>query len=321
MSSGNRGFKLGQALSAVADEDAPDSPRTEDQLAARIGRNFVDRILERASEGALGAAAPPDPTQQVEGLKGIVQAAGDLKKLFADGDGDDETERFLDKLPKRMRRRFLRMLDGDDDEEPRGRRGGGDDSLTLKMLDKFDSMMERLDKGQRDAIRELKSEMKGKGGAESSWEEEARKALLGRLNSNPLAEYMQMREHFREELGREHTDVDTYLLRRREDREDRKLDAELEQARDQGQYRRDIMDVAQSLIEDRKKGAPPAARAPRSDRLRRPPLNEIQCGHCGYEFLVKDDPRRVAGGSPFCPSCGERAGLEAEPDLAAADAE
>lgn len=308
----NRGFKLGAALQAVADEDTPTSPRNEDQLATKIGRNFVDRILERASEGVIGGGAPADPTQQVEGLQGIVKAAGDLKKLFADGDGDGEEDAFLAKLPTRLRRRFLRMLDGEDDE-PRGRRAGGDDGVMLKLFDKLVDMQKESRAETREMLKELRAELKGgRSGGDSRWDEEARKALLGRLNANPLAEYMQMREHFREELGREHTDVDTYLLRRREDREDRRVDAELRQAEEATAYKRDLMGVAEALIDDRRQGAQPTQRAPRAERLKRPALNEITCGHCGYEFLVKDDPRTL--GAAYCPKCGQQAIAEDEPD-------
>jgi HEPN domain-containing protein len=307
-----RGFKVGESLSAVAGDAV--SPRSESALAEKVGRAFITNLLDQAATRLADGAAGKSESMSVSDLGGLVDALKKLKEIGDDKDGDDDDEEeLLRRLPKRLRRK-LRMLE-DDDDAPRERRDNSADFM-LKLIDRLDAMMERMDKNQRESIRELRSELKGKDSDEDSfWSKQAREILLQRLQSNPVQEYMSMREHFRQELGDVATqDTEGFIARERVRLERERVMSELERAKRDSDDRRAFIEALPSILHRNGNGAgPPSPRG----------LHRITCGACGHEWLTSDDPRKLE--TVVCPKCRQEtrlgpAGEEKEPPAPAAPA-
>jgi len=289
-----RGFKVGESLSAVANDAT--SPRSESALAEKVGRAFITNLLDQAATRLADGAAGKATGVSVNDLGGLVDALKKLKEIGDDRDADDDDEEWMRRLPKRLRRK-LRMLEDDDDDAPRERRDNSGEFM-LKLIDRLDAMMERMDKNQKEAIRELRSELKAKDSDEGSfWSKQAREILLQRLQSNPVQEYMSMREHFRQELGDLATqDTESFIARERVRLERERVMSELERARRDSEDRRAFIDALPSILH-RNGSGPPAPRG----------LHRITCGACGHEWLTSDDPRKME--TVVCPKCHQETRL------------
>lgn len=311
-----RGYKVGEALKAVAGEDGAAKPGESDSaLAERIGRNFITALLDKVStQAATGTVGgPPDPMDQADRMVGLIQKVRGL-----DGDEDDDDD-IMAKLPKRVRRALRRLEDLDDDPAPRSRRGSDDAGLFKAVVDMQKTMMEAVrDLGDRFAdaldktnertdklVRELRDDGHGRGGRTAWVEEQMQTLLQQQLTRDPVKEYMQAREHFRQELGGGDSSIQAYLARERVGIERMRTQAEIDR---EGQR----LGLQQQFVENMPMifgGGGNRGQGAGGGR----PLYRMVCGACRQESITDVNPATMQ--KYTCPKCGQVTDVPHEPGL------
>jgi DNA-directed RNA polymerase subunit RPC12/RpoP len=263
-----------------------------DSYAERIGKTFLDKILERAADGVFGGGGP------------------------AGGDALDSLSKTLDVVGK-AREAFgidRRRRDDDDDDEPRRSRGSDDLILRLvvSVVDKFTTGMQSVADKFSEAMKDSNSKFERlleklggeegtkKKGGDSKLEEMAWNLLQQQLQRNPTAEIaaaVEVVKSLRENLGLgglgEDTDkdIDMFLARERMRIENKRVDAEIEDMRENREMRSSFFAALPQILRRRRSGS----------GSEESPLYRYTCDACKHEWLSSQRPR--AGDTITCPSC------------------
>jgi len=262
-------------------------------LEERIGKAFVRNLLDGIAKQAAAGAVPGATAGTMDQASQAVELVGRLRNMDRDDDGRRNGGRAA-AIPIVLRKIMRRLEDRDSP-----RRGRGDDGGTKamgdfmgRMLDLVDKMDERQAKRMDELRREMREQREDHPKQDDFWGEQAKAALMSKLQANPLQEYAQMREHFRSELGADggNADADLFLARERVAIERLRATAEISREDRALEQRQGFIDNVLPVLGKRK-----------GDRADQAPVYQLVCGACQHKWLVDTNPATME--TVVCPSC------------------
>jgi hypothetical protein len=293
----DRGFRVGisEAAAVAAASGVGKSARAGDDYAERIGRSFLDKVMERAAEGVIPGGANG-------GAMGSVKELGEMADIIdrIRGRGQDD-----DGPRRRSRPKVIRV----------GRsNGGSNDRLLIALIENFGNTLKDVVKSNRESLEDLLDRLdrrleEGEGGRRgkdkepSEIEQLALLALKEKISGNdPLQTTMgiiQAGQKLREALGVQESssddDLDKYIARERMALERRRVDAEIEDMRETREQRGGFIAALPQIVGGKRRRTADS-----------PPLYRYQCAVCHNKWRSEERPE--PGKTITCPQCS--AGLE-----------
>lgn len=278
------GFTFDEATRLAVDQGGAQKTRS-DELLERIGNTFLNKILQKVAESSVDGAV----TQQTDAItqaKAAVELIRELRSL--DGGA----------------RRKIKLA------SLRPKSGAGDAAMTKMFTELIGKIVDMVGETRKDLAemvrdseqrtREMIKEIvkdNNSGKADNRLEQVLWSMLEQRLNSDPLREYLQLREHFRQELGSGEEDLEKYLTKRKLDIEEQKAlrETQIEEKRLEVQDK--VLGVFAEIARSRGAGPahPPSPPPPQQPEQ---PLYRIRCQQCGNEWVT---PKRED--TVVCPGC------------------
>lgn len=280
--------------------------RGGDGITDSIGRAFVNGMMNQISSGqAFGAS----PVNQVRELVGVVKDVDEL---------DERRE-------KRKRARLEEELEDLRDEIRRSRRGGGDDSLTSKLLQgilesnatMYKTMMESQAAQYQATIDRL---------AEKTEPSEFQQFLMsmgqqymqGLQHRDPRKEYEEERAYWEDRLGSGNVSRSEEMafkkwLKEKEweienNRDERQTQAQIREQEERTKQLQALAEAASAFVSRRSDGPGPAE-TPTAAPAAPPGLYRYACAECGHEWL-----QTTLDTTLICPKCQARLTVETPHD-------
>ena len=313
----DRGFRVGvgeaAAIAAGAGRGSSSSGHS-DTYAERIGKSFLDKVLERAADGVFGPGGGGGGGDQVEQLGRMVDVVDKVRGRR--GDDDDASTR----RGRRVRRRDDDDEDDDDRDRPRRRGSDSSDATIMKVVTLLTDSQKEMFKELKSMIRDRDDDdderprRRGRGrdrdDEPSPFEKLAYEALQDKLHNNdPLGTTMGILnagKQLREAMGVDDRgsggddDLDRFIAKERLRLEGKKVDAEIEDMRENRESRSGFVSMLPTLLGRRRQRG---GQDPATPQQPGPQTYAYTCDACKHRWQSGQVP--VPGGHITCPSCSQ----------------
>lgn len=267
--------------------------RTEDSLTDRIGRAFVERLLEHVATTALGPTAA-NPMEQVRETLGVAKDLAGLQ--------ESKEKRLLEEL--RTARDELDELRKELARLRRGTDGATVDlfKLILEVQDRANQRIEKILEQMRQDQKEWRDRLEER--TQKSDEKDFFRTLgmeyvKGQLQRDPRQEYEREREYWEKRLSSNNvTDLERWKAQKQFELEEKKLNRELEAQERADQRRAELVASLGKIVAEISQGRTREGAGAGADLPNVPGLYRYQCAECGQEFILRQQAERV--GCPYC---------------------